>query len=92
MKEMTARYPGTCIATGRPINPGDPIIYWGTGRAELIVRPVTEETEADDHAHAYLYARKRKWVSAAHKDALNRDWYQNHKGRCEDAPCCGCCN
>ena len=21
-----------------------------------------------------------------------RDYYQNARGRCEDAPCCGCCN
>lgn len=20
------------------------------------------------------------------------EWYQNKKGRCEDAPCCGCCS
>ena len=20
------------------------------------------------------------------------EWYQNKNGRCEDAPCCGCCN
>jgi len=21
-----------------------------------------------------------------------REYYRNKKGRCEDAPCCGCCN
>ena len=20
------------------------------------------------------------------------EWYQNRRGRCEDAPCCGCCS
>lgn len=29
------------------------------------------------------------WVSVG---ANGKEYYQNYKGRCEDAPCCGCCN
>lgn len=34
------------------------------------------------------YRRGRRYGSAR----VGRDSFQNKRGRCEDAPCCGCCS
>lgn len=70
---MQARYPGTCAATGRRINPGDEIRRTRTGYVLTTAAPDTG-----------------RYVS----DVFNiggREFYRNKRGRCEDAPCCGCC-
>jgi hypothetical protein len=73
-KEMTARYPGTCASTGRPIRPGDRILYHGRGRAVLLSRSSSAPAPVSD---TYTFG--------------DRTFYRNVNGRCEDAPCCGCC-
>lgn len=35
-------------------------------------------------------AAEREGVSV-HIQTSGGSWYQNNNGRCEDAPCCGCC-
>ena len=109
MKEMTARYAGTCCVTGKQIKPGDPIRYHGKGRSELISRTimdwgadfnddgtitdaVTGTLLTDDHPLDPPLPTRRKWVSSYFRSLDGREYYQNHKGRCEDAPCCGCCS
>lgn len=70
---MTAKYNGTCRATGARILAGDIIDYTG-GRAVLI-------------------ERRRSAVDSITLFGENvpRTYYQNARGRCIDAPCCGCC-
>jgi hypothetical protein len=34
----------------------------------------------------------RKYGSNYARFAGGGEWYQNKRGRCEDAPCCGCCS
>jgi len=84
MKEMIAKYAGTCCKTGTPIKPGDPIRYHGKGRSELISRTGLQLVQP--------LPTPRKYQSAYFRSLDGREYYQNHKGRCEDAPCCGCCN
>jgi hypothetical protein len=67
---MTAKYPGTCAATGKPFNVGDLIDY--------------------------NKAKKRAVLVAENKPieirfASGATFYRNARGRCIDAPCCGCC-
>ena len=33
MKRMNAKYPGTCCQCNKPILPGNPILFFGRGRA-----------------------------------------------------------
>lgn len=97
MKTMIARFPGTCAQTGARINPGDTIDYHGRGRSILRARA---STPADTGAtgskidpqleSAGTYHRLAKPVSD-HIVIGGRDYYRNKRGRCEDAPCCGCC-
>jgi hypothetical protein len=107
MKTMQARYPGRCIKTGAPIKPGDSIIWHGKGRAELAgadtipaelaaVAELDPELAASDPdaaiaAGRYLAASMARGVSDVWQSA-GREYYRNRRGRCEDAPCCGCCN
>ena len=69
---ITARYDGTCRATGARILAGDVIDYSG-GRAVLIERraPRVDVIQFGSRAAP--------------------EYYRNARGRCEDAPCCGCC-
>ena len=107
MKTMQARYPGRCIKTGAIIRPGDSIIWHGRGRAELAgadtipaelaaVAELDPELAASDPdaaiaAGRYLAQAMSRGVSDIWRSG-GREYYRNRAGRCEDAPCCGCCN
>ena len=107
MKTMTAKYPGRCIRTGAVIRPGDTILWHGKGRAELAgadtvdptlatVADLDPELAATDPdaaiaAGRYMARAMSRGVSDIWR-ANGREYYRNKAGRCEDAPCCGCCN
>lgn len=107
MKTITAKYPGRCIRTGAVIRPGDLIIWHGKGRAELAgadtvdptlaaVADMDPELAATDPdaaiaAGRYMARSMARGVSDIWR-AGDREYYRNRRGRCEDAPCCGCCN
>lgn len=84
MKTMIARFPGTCARTGAPIRPGDTIDYHGKGRSILRARASTQSSTGatDQNSNSQL---------VDHIVIGGRDYYRNRAGRCEDAPCCGCC-
>jgi hypothetical protein len=96
MKTMQAKYPGRCIRTGAAIKPGDSILWHGRGRAELAaVAELDPELAASDpdaaiHAGQYLASAMSRGVSDIWSTG-GREYYRNKAGRCEDAPCCGCC-
>lgn len=108
MKTMQARYPGTCARTGAPISPGDLIRWYGRGRVELadtsdpipaalaVAADIDPELAASDPdgalaAGRYLTRSMARSVSDVYRTG-GREYYRNKRGRCEDAPCCGCCN
>ena len=107
MKTITAKYAGRCIKTGAAIRPGDSIIWHGKGRAELAgadtvdptlaaVADLDPELAASDPdaaiaAGRYMAHAMSRGVSDIWR-ANGREYYRNKAGRCEDAPCCGCCN
>ena len=73
---MIARYPGTCARTGRAIRPGDMITFTSARK------PVLVQQQHNDNVTPYT------------SDVIafgDRTFYRNCNGRCEDAPCCGCC-
>ena len=101
---MIAKYSGRCIKTGAVIRPGDSIIWHGRGKAELVgadTIPVELaaasaldpelDPEAALAAGRYLAASMARGVSNVWNSG-GREYYRNKRGRCEDAPCCGCCN
>ena len=108
MKTMTARYPGKCARTGAPIRPGDLIVFLGKGRAYLSdlipavdpdlslarsIDPELADSDPESAAHAGRYLRQSLERGVSHVwNSGGREFYRNRRGRCEDAPCCGCCN
>ena len=76
---MIARYPGTCARTGRAIKPGDVITFTSARKAVLVQQ---QHNAGSDNVTPYV------------SDTVqfgDRTFYRNRAGRCEDAPCCGCC-
>ena len=75
LKRITAKFKGKCRATGKTINPGDIVDYDTSTRA--------------------LYLASRTQDSARYVSDIfginGKEYYRNKKGRCIDAPCCGCC-
>ena len=84
-KEMTARFPGQCIRTGLEVRPGDRIIFHGRGRVELLRNAELERARASETGRG-----RTRPVSDTFTFG-DRTFYRNRNGRCEDAPCCGCC-
>jgi hypothetical protein len=50
------------------------------------------DPEAAAAAGRYLRQSMARSVSSLWRGADGREYYRNRAGRCEDAPCCGCCN
>ena len=79
MKTMTARYPGTCRGgCGKPIQAGEAIIFAGRGRVF--------------HTACYHDLPRADAGSSYTRFASGAEVFTNRRGRCEDAPCCGCCS
>jgi hypothetical protein len=76
IKTMQARYPGRDAITGARINPGDQIQYDTATRRAWIAEP-------GDMA--------RPFAVTFYGENGASTFHRNPRGRCEDAPCCGCC-
>ena len=105
MKTSIARFPGTCRACGEPIQPGDPINFFGKGHAEHADCQQEERTDLHDYeaeredvdgfppSRAQLASDRRLAKQGLTVIRTSGGTFtQNSRGRCEDAPCCGCCS
>lgn len=81
-KRMFAKFSGTCSRTGYPIKKGDDIIYDTDTRTAYI-----NDDEDEDRLSFTSSAGLRSDVF----NFSGKEYYRNKAGRCEDAPCCGCC-
>lgn len=84
MKTMLAKFPGYCAQTGARILPGDTIDYYGRGRSILRARASARDLDSPD-------IRPSDVAVSDHFVIGGQSFYRNRNGRCEDAPCCGCC-
>ena len=87
-RAMTARYRGACLMCAAPIQPGDAI--------EQFARKVTthagscaEQLKAEGPEYIAELAQRAS-SSRRRRSSTSSTWKQRY-GRCEDAPCCGCC-
>lgn len=82
-RAMTARYRGTCTTCAAPIARGAAIVYVSTG---LVYHAgACADARSDDDTPTPSAPRARRG---------GRPYYgagPRARGRCEDAPCCGCC-
>jgi hypothetical protein len=95
MKTMIAKYPGTCLACGERIHRGDNINYWPKQGAAHVScgLPANDEDAAAGLEPGTLANDRRlaKQGLTVVRTSSGAVWTQNSRGRCEDAPCCGCC-
>jgi hypothetical protein len=75
---MIAKYHGKCAKSGQAIRPGDVISFTSARRPVLVHRAYPANGSASD-------------VFVFSGEDGSRAFYRNKAGRCEDAPCCGCC-
>jgi hypothetical protein len=97
-KSMIAKYPGRCALTGAPIRPGDSITYDTVAKRAFFSEPGDCQVDSSclmesENDTDYLAARTRtpKEYRSHVFNFSGKEYYQNKQGRCEDAPCCGCC-
>ena len=88
IKTMQARYAGFDSRTGASIRPGDEIQYDTATRRAWLAEPGDMADLGDDQQAASRY--NPTWVSHVWNSG-GKEYYRNKQGRCEDAPCCGCC-
>ena len=83
IKTMRAKYAGFDSRTGASIRPGDQIQYDTSTRRAWLADLGDEQQAASRYNPSWV---SHVWTSGG------REYYRNKQGRCEDAPCCGCCN
>lgn len=97
---ITAKRAGTCKRCGRNFNAGTRIRFGGRNltyhlSAECPTgKRATTTTAGDDDGRTETEQRASHVTPNAvsdHYQIGGRDFYRNKRGRCEDAPCCGCC-
>lgn len=84
---LKAKYPGTCAGCNKAIVPGQKI-NWQCGR-----KPSHVDCELARLQAAATPAPK--WEGGrilVTEFSSGATVYRNARGRCEDAPCCGCCS
>lgn len=95
---MIAKYPGTCTTCGESIQRGDTINFHGKGRAEHFdcgcphTAPNEDETAGLELGTLANDRRMAKRGLSVIRFSSGAVMTQNSRGRCEDAPCCGCCS
>lgn len=103
MKAMVAKFRGVCRACGSTIYPGHKINFFGRGHAEHADCSNLETSAAAPGSSEDSRAGLEPGTLAADRRSARRGVSvfrfssgavvtQNSRGRCEDAPCCGCCS
>ena len=91
MSRLIAKYRGVC-ACGAKVKPGDSVDYFKPEKKIVACRICAGSVV--DHNWG-IQARTRneyeQQVSDVFKFSSGHVAYRNKIGRCEDAPCCGCC-
>lgn len=79
MKIIYTRFATKCadVNCGTEIAVGQKVKWYGRGKVYGI------------DCHDKNGRLSTSWVATTNSGA---ELYQNRRGRCEDAPCCGCCN
>ena len=77
-KTITLKFEGKCADCGATLPVGSTARWYGRGRVYGFDCH-TKETSSNQKINTVYFPSTGGFV------------YQNSKGRCEDAPCCGCC-
>lgn len=96
MKTMTAKYNGVCTGCGGSIRRGEKLVYGGRGLTFHGACNPAEATDTapDDYSNVNPATGGRMSNSArvtTFRTSSGWTGTRNSRGRCIDAPCCGCC-
>lgn len=86
-KTITAKYEGTCRRCGGTVHPGEKV-RWAKGAGTWHLKADCPACNEDADLAPPPPADE---VVEFYFPATGTTLYQNANGRCEDAPCCGCC-
>lgn len=90
---LDARYPGACAACNGALAVGDRIAHGGRGQALHPACAATGDVAPVGNAARGRSRRGRTPRVTVWRNASGHFvGSQNARGRCEDAPCCGCCS
>ena len=94
-KKMALRFAGGCKGCGVRLAAGSMAMWMGKGAGVLCLECSAPGSNAGlrETAGGDLVDKDGHigWVASG-PGPDSRETYQNYRGRCEDAPCCGCCN
>lgn len=101
-KQMLSKFPGRCRDCGNRVERGDAITYHGRGLGVSCAK-CSGMTEDDEPAHEDDAAGFERGTLASDRRIARQGltvtrfagggtMTRNSRGRCEDAPCCGCCD
>lgn len=80
-KKITLKFKGTCADCGAELPEGSIARWYGKGRIYGIgCHEYSRPRSSGDRSNFYYSLES------------GNEWFQNKNGRCEDAPCCGCCS
>lgn len=97
MKTMHSKFPGVCRECNARVPRGATITYHGRGAGITCAAcsgvPVGDEDEAAGLESGTLASDRRLARAGVSCVRTSSGWSgtRNSRGRCEDAPCCGCC-
>ena len=81
MRTITLKYAGTCRDCGASLAVGSKAVWYGRGKVYGI--GCHESTSGPSRGETR---------STYTRFSSGAEVYTNRAGRCEDAPCCGCCS
>jgi hypothetical protein len=88
MAQMKARYSGRCRSCGDRFQAGANIVYTRSApKGRKTVHVACAGVSSDFYADSDSAARGVSYEVRT----SGGTFYRNYNGRCEDAPCCGCC-
>lgn len=88
-RTITAKFDGRCRRCKGPIAAGTKIRFGGRGLTYHLAAEC--ELDVTDNAdNPYAADRRAPVLITRNADGDVID-FRNRRGRCEDAPCCGCC-
>lgn len=97
MKTMISKFNGTCRDCGARVSRGAEIVYHGRGAGITCAACAGQDASTEDEranlepgtlASDRRLARQGLTVV---RFSSGESMTRNSRGRCEDAPCCGCC-
>jgi hypothetical protein len=91
---IIARHPGTCKRCGHNFEAGTRIRFGGRGRTYHLKAECNASADVTAAPVADGDENPARYSASTVADVYTiggREYYRNKRGRCEDAPCCGCC-